>query len=77
MSSPFTRMLRKLYPRHIRDRYGDELLDLQDELRAHGEISRTRLFHDAIVGAVLARSRRQRAALVLLTATAAGLVISD
>jgi hypothetical protein len=65
MSSSFTRILRKLYPRPVRERYGDELLGLQDELRARGEISRAGLLRDAIVGATLARSRRQRASLTL------------
>jgi hypothetical protein len=77
MSSPFTRVLRKLYPRHVRDRYGGELLDLQDELRARGEISRAGLLRDAIAGAVLARSSRQRASLTLSVVTAlAGLVLA-
>jgi len=64
MSSPVMRMLLKLYPRRIRNRYGDELLDLHDELRAHGDVSRTRLIRDAIAGAVLVRSARQRAHLM-------------
>jgi hypothetical protein len=77
MSSPFTRMLSRLYPRHVRDRYGDELLELQDELRARGEISRVGLLRDAIVGAVLARSRRQRISTMLsLVALVAGLFLA-
>lgn len=77
MSPSLTRMLRKLYPRHVRERYGDELLDLQDELRARGEISRAGLLRDAIMGAMLARSGRLRASLTLFAATAAvGLVIT-
>ena len=77
MSSSFTRMLRRLYPRRVRDRYGDELLELQDELRARGEISRTGLLRDAIVGALLARSRRQRATLTLsLVTVVAGLCLA-
>jgi hypothetical protein len=77
VSSAFTRALRKLYPRQVRDRYGDELLDLQDELRARGEISRTGLLRDAIVGAMLTRSRRQRASLTLtLMSVVAGLAFA-
>jgi hypothetical protein len=34
MSSGLTRTLLRLYPRRIRDRYGGELLDLEDELMA-------------------------------------------
>lgn len=37
MSSRLMRMLLKLYPRRIRNRYGDELLDLQSELEAQGD----------------------------------------
>jgi hypothetical protein len=76
MSSALTRMLRKLYPRHVRDRYGDELLDLQDELRARGEISRVGLLRDAIVGSMLARSRRQRASLTLSVGTGVAAVLT-
>jgi hypothetical protein len=58
------RTLLKLYPRRIRNRYGDELLDLEDELRARGEVSRTRLIRDMLAGALLVRPAR-RARLVL------------
>jgi hypothetical protein len=58
------RTLLKLYPRRIRDRYGDELLDLEDELRAQGKVSRTRLIRDMLAGALLIRPTRQRARLV-------------
>jgi hypothetical protein len=58
------RMLLKLYPRRFRDRYGDGLLDLQSELRAQGEVSRTRLIRDMLAGALLIRPVRQRARLV-------------
>ncbi len=66
------RTLLKLYPRRIRDRYGDELLDLEDELRAQGEVSRARLIRDMLAGALLIRPTRQRARLV----TGAVLVIA-
>ncbi len=59
MSSRLTRTLLKLYPRRIRDRYGDELLDLQDELRAQGEVSRLRLVRDMLVGALVIRPARR------------------
>ncbi|HZO78837.1 MAG TPA: hypothetical protein VFB39_12410 [Solirubrobacteraceae bacterium] len=58
MSSRLTRTLLKLYPRRIRDRYGDELLELQDELRAQGEFSRLRLVRDMLVGALVIRPAR-------------------
>jgi hypothetical protein len=64
MSSHLTRTLLKLYPRRIRNRYGDELLDLQDELRAQDHISRTRLICDMLAGALLVRPAR-RAYLVI------------
>jgi hypothetical protein len=65
MSSPLMRALLKLYPRPIRNRYGDELLDLQDELRTQGNLSRTRLIRDTFAGAVLVRPVRERARLVI------------
>ena len=55
MSSRLARALLKLYPRRVRDRYGDELLDLQDELRAQGDVSRKRLVRDMLAGALAAR----------------------
>jgi hypothetical protein len=61
MSTRLTRILRRLYPRSVRERYGDELLDLQRELRERGEISRAGLIRDAIAGAILARSSGRRA----------------
>jgi hypothetical protein len=69
------RMLLKLYPRRIRDRYGDELLDLQNELRAQGEVSRTRLIRDMLAGALLIRPARQRARLVIGTVLLTGAVL--
>ena len=64
MSSRLMRTLLKLYPRRIRNRYSDELLDLENELRAQGEVSRTRLIWDMLAGALLIRPTRQRARLV-------------
>jgi hypothetical protein len=76
MSSRWARGLLRLYPRRIRERYGQELLDLQDELRARGELSRARLVRDTIVGAALSRSTRRRAALgAALLAAALALAI--
>jgi hypothetical protein len=66
------RTLLKLYPRRIRNRYSDELLDLENELRAQGDVSRTRLIWDMLAGALLIRPTRQRARLV----TGAVLVIA-
>jgi hypothetical protein len=60
MSSRLTRTLLKLYPRRIRNRYGDKLLELQDELRAQDDVSRTRLIRDMIAGALLVRPARRR-----------------
>jgi hypothetical protein len=65
MSSRLTRALLKLYPRRIRNRYGDELLDLQDELRTQDNLSRTRLIRDTLTAAVLVRPVRQRGWLVV------------
>jgi hypothetical protein len=65
MSSRLMRALLKLYPRRIRKRYGDELLDLQSELAAKGDLSRTRLIRDVFAGALLVRSSRQRAHVVI------------
>ena len=65
MSSRLTRALLKLYPRRIRNRYGSELLELQDELRTQGNLSRARLIRDTLSGAVLVRSVRERARLVI------------
>jgi hypothetical protein len=65
MNSRLIRMLLRLYPRRIRNRYGDELLDLQSELGAEGEVSRTRLIRDMLAGALLVRPARQRAHLVI------------
>lgn len=59
MSSRLTRTLLKLYPRRIRNRYGNELLDLQDELRAQGEVSSMRLIRDMLAGALLVRPARR------------------
>jgi len=58
VSSRLTRTLLKLYPRRIRDRYGEELLNLQDELRAQGDLSRMRLIPDMVAGALLVRPAR-------------------
>jgi hypothetical protein len=78
MSSRLTRALLKLYPRRIRNRYGEELLDLEDELRAQGEVSRTRLIRDMLAGALLIRPSRQRARLVTgAVLVVVGLVVAD
>ena len=65
MSSRLMRALLRLYPRRVRKRYGDELLDLQSELAAKGDLSRTRLIRDVFAGALLVRSSRQRAHVVI------------
>jgi hypothetical protein len=65
MSSRLTRALLRLYPRRIRNRYGDELLDLQDELRNRDNLSRTRLIRDGLTAAVVVRPGRERARLVI------------
>jgi hypothetical protein len=39
MSQRLGRVLLRLYPSRIRQRYGDELLDLQDRLRSEGDLS--------------------------------------
>lgn len=65
MNSRVMRMLLKLYPRRIRNRYGNELLDLYSELQEQGDLSHTRLIRDMMVGALLVRPGRQRAHLVI------------
>jgi hypothetical protein len=76
MSSRLTRALLKLYPRKIRTRYGDELLDLQDELRTRDNLSRARLIRDTLTAAVLVRPVCARARLVIAAALViAGLAI--
>jgi hypothetical protein len=80
MSSRLARTLLKLYPRRVRDRYGDELLDLQDELRARGDVSRKRLVRDMLAGALLARPVSRvhliaRAVLVIGALALAGTII--
>jgi len=80
MSSRLARTLLKLYPRRVRDRYGEELLALEDELSAHGEHSRTRLIRDMLTGALLVRPGRHRVrltigAVCLVTAVAGAVVI--
>ena len=55
-----TRTLLKLYPRTIRDRYGSELLDLQDELAERDQLSRARLICDMVAGAVTLRLAHRR-----------------
>ena len=52
MSSRIARVLLKLYPRPVRDRYGRELLTLQADLRARGELSRGRLVWDMLAGSL-------------------------
>jgi hypothetical protein len=64
MSSRMTRTLLRLYPRRIRDRYGQELLDLEDELRAQGEVSHARLTWDVLTGALMLRYSRRRTRVV-------------
>jgi hypothetical protein len=59
------RLLLKLYPRRVRNRYGDELLDLQGELTARGDVSRTRLIWDMLARALLVRPARHRARLLI------------
>lgn len=66
MSSGLTRALLKLYPRPFRDRYGDELFDLQDELRAQGDVSRMHLIRDMLAGAVLVRPARRAYLMIML-----------
>jgi hypothetical protein len=65
MSSRLARTLLKLYPRWVRDRYGEELLALEDELSAHGERSRTRLIRDMLAGALVVRPTRHRVRLII------------
>jgi hypothetical protein len=77
MSSRLTRTLLKLYPRRIRDRYGEGLLDLEDELRAQGEVSRSRLIRDMLTGALLVWATRRRARIVAGTVlVVVGLVVA-
>lgn len=76
MSSRLTRTLLKLYPRRIRNRYGDELLDLQDELRAQDDVSRTRLIRDMLAGALLVRPARRAYLVIGAVLVIGGLVVA-
>lgn len=76
MSRRWRRALLRLYPSRIRRRYGDEVLELQDQLRAEGELSRRRLIRDALVGALLARSLRQRASVLGAVAVLVAVVVA-
>jgi hypothetical protein len=64
MSSRLARILLKLFPRSVRHRCGDELLDLQDELRDNGELGPAQLIADMLAGALAIRFARHRAALL-------------
>jgi hypothetical protein len=70
MSSRVTRFMPKLYPRAIQDRYAQEMVELDDELKEHGDLSRPRLLWDMLGGALLlwrARSRQCVVAGAVLT----------
>jgi hypothetical protein len=79
MNSRPIRMLLRLYPKPIRERYGEELMDLHDELRAHDHVSRLRLTRDMLSGAMQARPIRHTylafAVLVAVCGAAAGGVV--
>ena len=75
MSQRLARALLRLYPGRIRRRYGPELLELQDQLRAEGELSRVRLIRDALTGALLARSARRRVTVLSAVALLAAMVV--
>jgi hypothetical protein len=77
MSSRLTRALLKLYPRRIRDRYGDELLDLQDELRAQDDVSRTRVIGDMLAGALLVQPARRAYLLIGAVLVIGGLAVAE
>jgi hypothetical protein len=74
MNERLVRMLLALYPRRIRDRYGAELIDLHRELEPHDVAGRARLIADVLVGALAARSARERARLATGLAVAAAAV---
>jgi hypothetical protein len=76
MSSRLMRTLLRLYPRRIRHRYGDELLDLQDELRAQDDASRTRLIRDMVAGALLVRPARRAYLVIGAVLVIGGLVVA-
>jgi hypothetical protein len=66
VSGPAYRFIARLYPRRWRERYGDELCDLCEELARTGQTTRARLGLAIVVGAAaerlrLLRSRRGRA----------------
>ena len=70
------RLLLKLYPRRFRRRYGDELLDLQHELKAHAGVSPARLLVDLLAGALLVRPVRRTRLLIAAVCVIAGLTIA-
>lgn len=75
MSSRLTRTLLKLYPRPIRNRYGEEMLDLKDELSAHGDLSRLRLIADMFVDALLVRPGRRVYSVIAAVLVIGGLAV--
>ena len=81
MNARLFRLLLWLYPRRIRDRYGSELIDLHRDLDRHDANHRARLVLDMFVGALAARTTRERARLIaggvaLIAAVAFGIAMS-
>jgi hypothetical protein len=76
VSSRLMRTLLRLYPRRIRERYGDELLDLQEELRAQGNISRARQIQDMLGGALLVRRSRGMRVVIGTAIVVGGLAVA-
>jgi hypothetical protein len=68
--------LLRLYPRDWRDRYGDEVRDLVDELIEKGEFSPTRITVSLVVSALVQRVRSWRSSwrTVVVAATVCALV---
>jgi hypothetical protein len=58
MSARLLALLLRLYPRAIRERYGDELLELSRELQARGDRGRVASVGDLLAGAWRVRLRR-------------------
>jgi hypothetical protein len=65
----------RLYPRQWRDRYGDELRDLVDELAEAGEFSKFRLAAGLIFSAVVQRFRSLRPTWKTVTGTVTVLAV--
>jgi hypothetical protein len=76
MSRQLMALLLRLYPRWVRERYGEELLELQRELRAKGDIGLLGSVRDLVAGALRVRPRAWRVGCAGGLAAVAGVAIA-